>query len=217
MPIMTGTEFAIQQVQMTERCYVGLDLGQSHDFSAVCVIRETPSLEGKGHSTYACGHLERFKLDTSYDSIADSIVALMERPELGESPRLVVDATGVGRPVVDMLKNRLASPSQLKAVTIVGGGTTTSGSFGYRAPKRDVVLSLRVLLETGRLKFADLPEVPALIAEVQAFKVRVSESGRDSYGSWRSGTHDDLVLAVSLAVWYAEKYGAPKIGYSYQG
>jgi hypothetical protein len=29
-------------------------------------------------------------------------------------------------------------------------------------------------------------------------------TGHDSYGQWREGQHDDLVLAVALAAWWAE-------------
>ena len=32
-------------------------------------------------------------------------------------------------------------------------------------------------------------------------------TAHDSYGAWREGQHDDLVLAVALAVWFAEHGG----------
>ena len=38
-----------------------------------------------------------------------------------------------------------------------------------------------------------------------AFRVKISAEGHDSYGAHREGAHDDLVLALSCAVWYAEK------------
>ena len=38
-----------------------------------------------------------------------------------------------------------------------------------------------------------------------AFKVTLSASGHDSYANdWRENPHDDLVLAVALAVWLGE-------------
>ena len=33
----------------------------------------------------------------------------------------------------------------------------------------------------------------------------VTASGREQYGAWREGTHDDLVFAVALAYWAARK------------
>jgi hypothetical protein len=42
------------------------------------------------------------------------------------------------------------------------------------------------------------------------FQVKISQTGHDSYGAWREGTHDDLLLAVALACWAAEKKASPK-------
>ena len=38
------------------------------------------------------------------------------------------------------------------------------------------------------------------MGELQAFRVRLTAKGRDTYAA-RSGKHDDLVIAVALAVW----------------
>ncbi|MGB6659936.1 MAG: hypothetical protein WBE14_17600 [Xanthobacteraceae bacterium] len=38
--------------------------------------------------------------------------------------------------------------------------------------------------------------------ELKDFKRKVSEAGRVSFNA-RSGTHDDLVLAVAIAAWFA--------------
>jgi hypothetical protein len=44
-----------------------------------------------------------------------------------------------------------------------------------------------------------------LVREIQNFQVKINlETAHDSYGAWREGTHDDLVLAVALALWVAE-------------
>jgi hypothetical protein len=66
---------------------------------------------------------------------------------------------------------------------------------------------LQVLLQSGRLKFAEaLPEVQAMVAELLAFKVKISTNGRDTYGNdWRENPHDDMVLALALASWNAER------------
>ena len=37
--------------------------------------------------------------------------------------------------------------------------------------------------------------------ELQEFRVRLTAKGRDTYAA-RSGEHDDLVIAVALAVWF---------------
>jgi hypothetical protein len=44
-----------------------------------------------------------------------------------------------------------------------------------------------------------------LMSELADFRVRISASGSDTYGAWRGGAHDDLVLALALAVWWADR------------
>jgi hypothetical protein len=55
------------------------------------------------------------------------------------------------------------------------------------------------------LRFAkDLKEAPVLETELKEFRRRVSEAGRSTYAA-REGQHDDLVLAVAIALWRATK------------
>lgn len=78
-------------------------------------------------------------------------------------------------------------------------------------PKRDLVSVIQVLLQTKRLKIPTLlPEAQILLEEMTNFQVKISLAGNDSYGAWREGTHDDLLLAVALACWAAEKKALPK-------
>src|SRR5262245_56438607 len=89
--------------------WVGLDLGQSRDYSALCVVerrRQPPGFpSGDGAPEYHVRHLQRWRLQTPYPRIVDDVVRLMASPALGPPgmARLVVDATGVGPPVVDLL------------------------------------------------------------------------------------------------------------------
>ena len=58
---------------------------------------------------------------------------------------------------------------------------------------------------SGRLRIAAaLPEADTLVRELLAFQVKITAAAHDTYGAWREGTHDDLVLAVALACWHAE-------------
>jgi hypothetical protein len=47
-------------------------------------------------------------------------------------------------------------------------------------------------------------EVDTLQTELGHFELKISQAGHDSYGAWREGTHDDLVLALAVALWYAQ-------------
>jgi hypothetical protein len=122
----------------------------------------------------------------------------------------VVDATGVGAPVVDMLKQARLSPI---AITITRGEAVTRESYAaYHVPKKDLVSTLQVLLQSGRLKIAQaLPEAETLQAELLNFQMKITLQAHDVYGSWRQGSHDDLVLATAVAVWYAEHQVLPRV------
>ena len=190
--------------------YVGLDLGQARDYTAIVVAEKLP-LEGAGPNGHGCEdyelhirHMERFK-DVSYPGIVSHIVGLMETPPLRNNAALAVDATGVGAAVVDMLRR---SSLVFDAVTITGGSTETQSDwYSYRVPQRDLVSTLQVLLQQGRLKIASqLEHAETLRRELMNFRVKVNvATGHDSYEAWREGDHDDLVLAAALAAWRATR------------
>ena len=76
----------------------------------------------------------------------------------------------------------------------------------YNVPKRDLASTMQVLLQTGRLKVAAaLPEAATLVQELLAFQVKITPQGHDTYGTWREGAHDDLVLTVVLTCWDGEQ------------
>jgi hypothetical protein len=93
------------------------------------------------------------------------------------------------------------------AITITGGETVSRETRNrFRVAKRELVGCLQVLLQTGRLKIASaLPEAELLVKELLAFQVKITSNAHDTYGAWREGAHDDLVLALALATWYGEK------------
>jgi hypothetical protein len=222
------------------RFFIGLDLGQAQDYTAIAILEQlggTPVEPVKAippvrmatwpgmrprrindgaassqpqpqaepeKATYHVRHLERVPLGTLYPVIVEKVKAMLNEPELKKgSTQLVADATGVGRPIVDMLR---AAGLQPLAVTITGGDTvTTEGGF-TRVPKRDLVGVLQVALQTGRLKFnPGMPEVNTFVQEALSFQVKITTAANDTYGSWREGAHDDLVLAGALALWQAER------------
>jgi hypothetical protein len=182
------------------RFILGLDLGQAQDFTAVAAAEVIPSEP----PAYHLRHLERLRLGTPYPVVVAHVKTLLTREPLRGCTDLVVDATGVGPPVVDLLRDAGLSPV---AVTIHGGDTVSEEKGGdrWRVPKRDLVATLQVLLQTGRLKVAEaLPDAATLVRELLAYQVKLSDRGHDSYNA-REGAHDDLVLAVALAVWWGER------------
>lgn len=75
--------------------FLGLDLGQSQDYTALCVI-EAISSKGKKGAAYHVRRLERTRGE-SYPAIAEKVSAVMRSPALAGGAALVIDQTGCGR------------------------------------------------------------------------------------------------------------------------
>jgi hypothetical protein len=106
---------------------------------------------------------------------------------------------------VDQLRTAVG-PARVIPVTITAGQTASVKYDGSRhVPKKDLVTCLVGLLEERRLKVArELAEARTLVNELLNFRVQFTPAANVVYGAWRSGQHDDLVLAVSLACWWSE-------------
>jgi hypothetical protein len=50
-----------------------------------------------------------------------------------------------------------------------------------------------------------LPDAATLVRELQNFQVKITVAANETFGVWRDGQHDDLVLAVALASWWGER------------
>jgi len=184
---------------------LGLDLGQVKDYTALVILERHGEAE---QAVYHARHLQRFELGTPYPAIVSSVARMLQLPPLkDETPRLAVDETGVGAPVVDLFRQAELNAT-LYPVHITGGSTINHDRGVEYVPKRDLVSVVQVALQTDKLKVASaLPETRTLVRELQDFQVKITEAANDTYGAWREGTHDDLVLAVALGLYVGKKHG----------
>jgi hypothetical protein len=200
--------------------FCGLDLGQQADYSALIV------LERRGFSpenySFDCRFIHRWQLKTNYPEIVEDVARWMNSEAVNkgarERPTLSIDKTGCGAPVCDLFE-REKMHARLVPVVITGGDQVSRDGSTYRVPKRNLVSSVSVALQTGKLKFSEeLPLTKILTAELQNFKAKISDSGHDSYNAgagWRENSHDDLVLALSMALWTAGDNVKPPTFYSF--
>lgn len=182
--------------QFDERYTVGVDLGQSHDPTAIAVVRRLDDAVSK--PVFQVGHLERLPLGTPYPAVVSHVTRMLGRPPLRGKAELVIDFTGVGRPVFDMFLGRGVSPI---GVTITAGEATSHEGLVWRVSKIILISRIQALLHDGRLKIhKDMPDAAALVSELQDFRADVTDSGYWKFGA-RAGKHDDLVLALAIALW----------------
>jgi len=185
--------------------YLSADLGQVNDFTAITIIQRIVKTDCGGKEQareYHLRHIERLPLGTTYPSVIARIKLLADRLT-DERRAVVIDLTGVGRPVWDLMQTS-GFRGQVNGITITGGNTVSREGGIYSVPKRDLVTSLQVAFQNGQLKIArGLPEGDALVKELTNFKVKISNAGHDTYEAWRESIHDDIVLSASMGLWLA--------------
>jgi hypothetical protein len=194
----------------------GLDLGQLSDFSAIAVVKRSLAIDENGLPiTTALGYresqfdvlaLRRYPLRTPYTDIVMHVVAQVSRRELGPFPRLVLDATGCGRPVADMFRAALdPADVEIHAVTITGGRDWERRGWEWRVAKVELVGALRAALESRRIKVArGVANADALKRDLLDFRVKLTAAANETYAA-NEGTHDDLVTALALPIWLARQ------------
>ncbi len=168
------------------RFVVGADIGRAQDYSAIALVEPTGQ-------ELQLRHLERLPLGLPYAEITARLDALVQT--LPDPVDLVINATDIDRPVLDMLRAAGLDPV---AVTIAGTRAISLNDDGWRVPQRSLVRALVTAFQDGRHRVAPrLPSASVLLHEVQALRRQIS--GRVQNGYTGTGEHTDLVVATALA------------------
>lgn len=163
---------------------IGLDLGKQRDHTAIVIVDA---------GTLAVQHIERLKLGTSFTEVANRLRTLAVAYS---NCSLVMDSSGLGAPVYDMLRHAgLNCP--IRPIVITAGDSASP----THVPKKELIMNLQRMFERHQLCLPrTLGNLDLLLEELRAMRVIPTHTGRLRYESAK-GFHDDLVLALSLAVW----------------
>jgi hypothetical protein len=218
---------------------VGVDPGKSADPTAIAVVEHIKGvldyrsefdrhtgverIPQKPAERFLVRHLQRLKLGTSYVDVAAHVRDLMSRPPLCGDDRvkpaaLVVDQTGVGAAVVDLFEAIGLRPIKIvitAGLKVEAKGFLRNGQASlFHVPKTILISDVDAALHTGELKIAPaLQDAGALQEELKDFQRSLSAVGRSTYSA-REGKSDDLVLALSYAVWFAKRPPPPVMQFS---
>jgi hypothetical protein len=197
--------------------FLGLDLGQRRDHSAVAVLDLSWIPSGQCKLTYAwlfepclvLRGLERVPLGVSYEEIHDIVAGKIEALEhriVSETrvaaPRkeIILDAGGPGPPMVDRLRGALRGGAGITPVIITGGKGENSLSGGYTGiPRRSLITRLLQMISSRCIR------CPAGLDGWDDFVREFLDLSGDSTQPDARGAHDDLVLATALAAWAAAR------------
>jgi hypothetical protein len=184
--------------------FIGLDLGQAQDPSALAIIEVDRDRQDR-QDLLTLSYLHRWPLGTRYPEIVAEVVELVSMEPIFY-PQLVVDGTGVGAAIVDLFC-QANMKAQLSSVLITAGHHEAYENGTWRVSKVQLVSKMQAVFQTNRLRMPpDLPQSDILEEELMNFRVKVTAAGNETFEAWRERDHDDLVLAVALAVWAAERH-----------
>jgi hypothetical protein len=199
---------------------LGVDVGQRVDYTAAVLV-ELKYVEenGQEYLFFNVRSVERFPLGTTYATVRDTLLTAFKNWEAHVSrengssehrPYIVLDATGVGAGLYDLLEEKVREfhglEGRLIRVTITGGESEprVEGS-GIYLPKAKMVSSLIAAIQSGRMAFPDTRLADELRDEILNFDLSSRGTGTPELGALKSGTHDDLVTALGLACFHARR------------
>lgn len=186
----------------------GIDVGKRHDPSAIVAA----VLTYRGNAAhYVVPFLKRMPLGMPYPDQVDEFIRIGKAAchqfcedmnwNTMRIPRIFVDVTGVGDPVIDLLRQRgVKEVGGIEPCRFVGGDRIEYGGGSYNIGKEAFVSRLQVLMEGNKIHLPSTGEAEALANELLTFDIDIdSTTGKATYGAIRPGTHDDLVVALGLA------------------
>lgn len=193
-----------------ETSILGVDLGQAGDYAAAASVRlrtATPDFVGPPYPKLRCVALRRWPLGTDYCEIVADVLDL-------RADVTVVDFTGVGRPVVDILRKEAGRRNfrgRIRPVSIVASNARGRMKHEERGshwivPKVDLISSIALWQQKRLLALPAVPETKLLIHEMSEFRMRYTKAANMQFGA-APGAHDDLVIAFGLACWWASRFG----------
>ena len=196
---------------------VGLDVGMHADHCALVLA----GVWLLAPPTIGIVDVKQFPLGTPLEEVADEVAQAVRE----NRAKAVVDSTN-NSAFVGMLAARLPQPAvnHLVAAAITGALTHAAQPTpmliaigGVRSAVQRWTLSKSELIETiaaemsgNSLRIARTGDWEVLQAELQAMERTVRASGSASYSA-PPGKHDDLVMALSLAVFGCRRFGRPAL------
>jgi len=187
---------------------LGFDPAQIRDFAGLSAVEVTSD---KGGLIFRLHGMER-RQRLSYPDLVSWVTSALKIPELNRdttsSPELVLDATGVGVAVKDLLLKTGVKPI---AVTTTPGNTVTKiDGSNFHVGKAVLVGKFLAAFDAGRFQVnPNLPIYPQFERELLAFKAEISARGNAVFEAVE-GEHDDLISACYLCVWWAEARPKPQ-------
>lgn len=187
--------------------YLGMDVGGSVDYTALCVWTKQAIHDLDEHKTEEKNevvHLERLSRDMSYPDQIERALEVFGHRGLRGTKRFIMDATGIGRPLVDLLVEKNIRPI---SIIFTGGHVTNEEpNLMFTVPKIDIINAgiLAVELELVHVS-NELPDAITLKNEMRDYQLKIKTKTGDEVFGAAAGANDDLVIAFSMCAWWEKR------------
>lgn len=193
-------------IDITRRYFLGVDLAKSLDYTSLAVIEMEYQAVVKDF-VYHLWALDRIR-GVDYPQITELILATIGRlekePGMDDGPHLALDASGLGAPIRDYLKQnpkfRTQSSKTIFPVCFTGGESARRdpATGNYNISKSLIIGNFLSLMQHHRFDYApDLQALPLLEQEIASFKRHTTQSGKTGFDA-ESGAHDDLICSICI-------------------
>lgn len=210
----------------------GLDLAAVRDHSALVIVERVLVATSETQATFVkpyddelgwfedrmvpeehflVRHLVQWPRGVDPGDVVVDVGHRLDDPFVGRYIKVRYDATGMGVGVRSIISERyrrgLFGAHSPTPVTITGG----QESNGWNVAKVDLVSTLVRVQRERRLHLPrGLEHAEQLRAELLRFQVKVTASGRETYAAQTESVHDDMVLALALAVYRPGGHAQPR-------
>ena len=208
------------------------DMGKRKDPATIAVCQRVTKVRGDatpgpgiyiGHSTPEVVYteldfvmLEEFPLGTTYRDIVARHKDIVTDKEVFRNVDHLVDATGVGEAVLEMMHIDLPDCIGLY---FTGGDRVREGKTKTElfVPKRDIAMSLllwhqhdRIHVNQGHDRTRDGRRQAEVFQryeeQLSKFKEKIKTTHHTVWENESDADHDDLVIAVAMACWWAQMH-----------
>lgn len=158
-----------------------------------------------------------------YETMADYVSTLIHHAAITQNYDLVVDATGIGSAVIEIMRKRQLNPIPIwytasgavrEVYTPMGQVFSGSNQLSparvlkeIHVPKADMVSSGMVLMQQGRLRItAGVKHLQRVQLQFERFKRLVNEqTKRVVYEAESEAIHDEDVVCYLMAAWWMQR------------
>lgn len=156
------------------RYVIGIDLARLNDFTVLTVMDiERRHVVCQDRFTDLSWQIQYYRI--------------IELARAYNNASCLVDATGIGDPILDTLQT--------------AGLRADPYKISNNIAKRELIEKLRMAMEQGKLSF---PDIAVLREELEAYEYEFSENGVIRYSA-PVGKHDDTVISLALAYWAVDQ------------